>query len=254
MVTCGGGCPTTTTTTDISGDYSFATVPNGSAYSLSVAASGYVTQTLTGVTVTGPNTTSETIALTEDGGISGQVTDAQTAIPIAGVTVTCSTCPATTATTDGSGFYAFTNVAPSTYSLTFSDTGYVAQTASGIAVTPGTASTESVALTEDGGISGTVTDQQTGTPISRVTVTCAGGCPTTTATTDGSGNYAYSAVPNGSSYSLTFAASGYVTQTITGVAVAGPVTTTENVALTEDGGSAGRSLMRRPPRQSQGRR
>jgi hypothetical protein len=238
-VTCGGGCPTTTATTDVSGAYSFTKVPNGSAYSLSFAASGYVTQTITGVTVTGPNTTSANIALTEDGGISGTVTDAQTSMPIAGVTVTCSACGTTTATTDGSGLYAFTNVAPSTYSLTFSDTGYVAQTATGIAVTPGTTSTESVALTEDGGISGTVTDQQTGTPIVAVTVTCAGGCPTTSAATDGLGNYAFAAVPNGSSYSLTFAASGYVTQTITGVAVAGPATTTENVALTEDGAITG---------------
>ena len=238
-VTCGGGCPTTTATTDISGNYSFTMVPNGSAYTLSFAASGYVTQTSTGVTVTGPNTTVENIALTEDGGISGTVTDAQTALPIAGVTVTCSACGTTTATTDGSGFYAFTNVAPNTYSLTFSDAGYVSQTASGIVVTPGTTSTESVALTEDGGISGTVTDQQTGTPISGVTVTCAGGCPTTTATTDGSGTYAFAKVPDGSSYSLTFAASGYVTQTITGVVVAGPATTTENVALTEDGAITG---------------
>ena len=92
--------------------------------------------------MTGPNTTVENIALTEDGGISGTVTDAQTALPIAGVTVTCSACGTTTATTDGSGLYAFTNVAPSTYSLTFSDTGYVSQTASGIVVTPGTTSTE----------------------------------------------------------------------------------------------------------------
>jgi hypothetical protein len=47
-------------------------------------------------------TTTETAALTEDGGISGKTTDTQTGNPIAGATIQC-TCPAGSASTGSSG-------------------------------------------------------------------------------------------------------------------------------------------------------
>ncbi len=237
-VTC-GGCPVTSASTDSSGDYIFNSVPNGSSYSLTFAASGFATQTISNVTVTGPAATTESIALNEDGGISGTVTDAQTSLPVQGVTVTCGAgCSATS--TDSFGDYFFDNVPPGTYSLTFSDSGYVTQTVPAVVVASGnTTLVGSVALTEDGEITGTVADQQTAVPITGATVTCGGGCPTTTATTDTSGTFAFTDVPNGASYSITVSAPGYVTQTITGVAVTGPNDTSESIALTEVGGVSG---------------
>jgi Carboxypeptidase regulatory-like domain/Phosphoesterase family len=238
-VTC-AGCPVTSATTDSSGDYIFNSVPNGSSYSLTFAASGYATQTMSNVTVTGPGTTTESIGLNEDGGISGMVTDAQTSLPLQGVTVTCSGGCSATTSTDSFGNYSFEDVAPGTYSLTFSDGGFVTQTVSSIVVASGSPTlVTAVALTEDGEITGTVTDQQSTAPISGATVTCGGGCPTTTATTDNSGNFAFTDVPNGATYSIIISAAGHVTQTITGVTVTGPNDTSESTALTEDGGVSG---------------
>jgi len=233
-VTC--TCQVGSATTDSGGSYSFTDVAPGT-YSLTFAKTGYVTQTITGVKVTAGTTTITNTGLIEDGSIGGNVTDLNSGLPVSGVTVTCATCPTTSTTTDPSGNYAFGNVPAGTYSLTFSDTGYVTQTASGTVVNAGATTTVNIVLTDDGGVSGTVTDAQTGLPISGATVTCST-CTTTTATTNGSGQYAFTAVPNGT-YSLTFNASGYVPDTISGIPVAGPNSTNENVALTEDGGISG---------------
>ena len=235
-VTC--SCQSGSVPTDGSGVYSFTSVAPGS-YSLTFADTGFVTATITGVIVTSGVVTPESVALTEDGGIIGAVTDAQTGLPLAGVTVTCdSGCPVV-APTDGGGNYAFTNVPPGTYALTFSDGRYVTQTASAVIVVAGTTTViNTVALTEDGGISGTVTDEQTTQPIPGATVTCAA-CPVTTATTDNSGDYAFMNVPNGTAYSITVSAAGYVTQTLAGVSVSGPNDTTIGMVLTEVGGVSG---------------
>ncbi len=235
-VTC--SCQSGSVPTDGSGVYSFTSVAPGS-YSLTFADTGFVTATITGVVVTSGVVTPESVALTEDGGIIGAVTDAQTSLPLAGVTVTCdSGCPIV-APTDGGGNYAFTNVPPGTYALTFSDGRYVTQTASAVIVVAGTTTViNTVALTEDGGISGTVTDEQTTQPIPGATVTCAA-CPVTTATTDNSGDYAFMNVPNGTAYSITVSAAGYVTQTLPGVSVSGPNDTTIAMVLTEVGGVSG---------------
>ena len=173
-----------------------------------------------------------------DGGIQGTVTDLQTSLPIMGALVTCSACPTTTSTTDGSGHYSFTLVPNGTYTLVVTASGYVNRTVSGVVVTGPSTTTRNPMLDEEGGISGTVTDAQTTHALQGVTVTCAA-CPTTTATTDSTGGYAFTLVPNGSAYTVTFALTGYVTDTITGVTVTGPNSTNESPALNEDGGVTG---------------
>ena len=59
------------------------------------------------------------------GGLSGRVLDSQTRAPISGVTVTAS-APSQTATTtsDASGAFRFLSLAPDTYTLNFSKSGY----------------------------------------------------------------------------------------------------------------------------------
>ena len=146
--------------------------------------------------------------------------------PLQGVTVTCSGgCLTTTATTAVDGTYSFMNVPNgAAYSLTFTDTGYVTQTITGVTVTGPATTNESPELVSDGGIGGTVTDASL-TPLQGVTVTCSGGCPTTTATTAVDGTYSFMNVPNGAAYSLTFTDPGYGTLIINNVAVAGPAVT-----------------------------
>ena len=79
------------------------------------------------------------------GTISGVVTNSQTSLPIQGATVTC-TCNNTPTGTDVKGNYSFTNVAVGTYSVTFSDPGFVTQTANNVGVTSGNTTTVNAAL------------------------------------------------------------------------------------------------------------
>ena len=162
------------------------------------------------------------------GSISGTVTDAQTSAAVQGATVTCS-CQGSSATTDSSGKYSFSAVPAGSYTLTFAATGYATQTISNVTVTAGAATTQNAALNEDGSIGGTVTDAQTTTAIQGATVTCS--CQGPAATTDSAGKYSFSNVPAGS-YTLTFSASGYATQTISSVTVTAGAATTQNAALT----------------------
>jgi len=96
------------------------------------------------------------------GTIQGQVTSTQSGNPpLPGATVTC-TCSGTNATTDGSGDYAFNNVPVGSYSMTFSDTGYVTQTLNNVLVTSGNTTTENVVLAPPGGPPAVVQDVATG--------------------------------------------------------------------------------------------
>lgn len=138
--TCQGG----SATTDSNGLFSFAGLPSGT-YSLTFAAVGFVTQTINGATVSAGTTTTENEALTEDGGISGMTTDAQTGNPISGVTIEC-TCQAGSVSTDGTGAYAFSDVAPGTYALSTTASGYSPASNGDVVVSAGTTTTQDFAL------------------------------------------------------------------------------------------------------------
>jgi serine protease AprX len=87
------------------------------------------------------------------GTLQGTVTDATTSSPISGATVTIVGGASTS--TDGTGFYQFTNVTPDTYDVTASATGYNSSTANGVTVTAGNTTTQDFALTPAGS-SGTI--------------------------------------------------------------------------------------------------
>jgi hypothetical protein len=78
------------------------------------------------------------------GSIGGQVTDSVTHAALSGATVSISGGPSTT--TDGSGNYSFTGLAPATYSVTASKTGYVTSSAASVPVTAGATTTANFAL------------------------------------------------------------------------------------------------------------
>jgi hypothetical protein len=181
----------------------------------------------------------------QPGTISGTVTDANTTLPIAGATVSC-TCSGSQQTTDGSGNYQFSNVTPNSpstpYSVTFLASGYQPQTANNVVVSSGGTTTVNQALTpgSNGTISGTVTNANNTAPIQGATVSCT--CSGTNQTTDVNGNYQFSNVtPNNSSspYSMTFSAATFQSQTINNVLVPSGGTTTESAALIPTSGATG---------------
>ena len=214
------------TTTDGGGNYAFSGVAPGS-YTVTASAGGHTTQTAS-VTVTAGTLSTKNFALVPTAGsISGTVKDAQTSAGLVGASVTC-TCGGS-ATTGAGGTYSIANVAPGTYSMTFSATGYVSQTIPGVVVTAGHVTTESLSLTEDGSITGQVTDLVTHAAIVGAMVSCA--CQGTNATTNGSGNYSFLNVAPSNTYSMTFSATGYGSQTINNVVVTAGHATTANQSL-----------------------
>jgi Phosphoesterase family/Carboxypeptidase regulatory-like domain len=80
------------------------------------------------------------------GTISGQVTDNSTSLPLKNATVTCTCNGGAVTSSDVNGNYSFPNVAVGTYSVTFSDTGYVTQVFNNVAVTSGNTTPVNAAL------------------------------------------------------------------------------------------------------------
>lgn len=112
-----------TTTTNASGQYTLPSVPSGS-YTVTASASGYANQSQS--VVVGPGATvTQNFALTApNGAITGTVTDAGTASPISGATVSYS---GGSATTNANGQYTIANVAAGTYTVTAAASAYGSQ-------------------------------------------------------------------------------------------------------------------------------
>ena len=69
------------------------------------------------------------------GDIDGTVTNSQTDDGVPETTVTC-TCATGSTTTDTNGDYSFADVAPGTYSMTFTATGFAPATVNDVVVAP----------------------------------------------------------------------------------------------------------------------
>jgi phosphatidylinositol-3-phosphatase len=164
--------------------------------------------------------------------ISGTVTDSVTQAPISGATVSYS---GGSTTTNGSGGYTMTNVAPGTYTVTASATGYTSQSAQ-VSVTAGMTTTQSFTLVPPPGrITGTVTDSVTTAAISSATISYGGADGSGSTTTGTDGTYTLDMVPEGS-YTVSVSAPGYTTQSAP-VSVAPGATTTQDFALVAQPGT-----------------
>ncbi|HEX6292175.1 MAG TPA: carboxypeptidase regulatory-like domain-containing protein [Herpetosiphonaceae bacterium] len=104
------------TTTDANGFYSMR-LPVG-VYDVSIAAFGYLPQTVSGVSISQDATTTQNFALTSAPRytVSGYVRDFHNA-PVANTTLTILGVPIPPATTDADGFYSFANVPAGTYDV-----------------------------------------------------------------------------------------------------------------------------------------
>ena len=137
---------TQTVTTDASGNYTISNVPVGT-YTVTAAKTDYNTNSQSNVTVTANQTTTVNITLNNQvGTISGKVTDSSTGIGISGATIT--TNPATqTITTDTSGNYTISNVPVGIYTVTAAKTDYNTNSQSNVAVTANQTTTVNLTLT-----------------------------------------------------------------------------------------------------------
>jgi uncharacterized membrane protein len=215
-VTAGG----ITTTTDDSGTYSIIIAPG--TYTVEASATGYNTDSAS-VTVISGGTVPQHFPLTPatPGTITGMVTDATSGAAISGAIVTAG---GITTTTDASGTYGII-IAPGTYTVEASATGYNTVSAS-LTVISGWTVIQYFHLTPaPGTIAGTVTDVNSAAPISGATVTA--GLKTTT--TDTSGNYIITIDPG--PYTVTASATGYNTDSASVIVTSGG-TVTQDFHLT----------------------
>ena len=213
-----------TSTTNAAGAYTLTVVPG--TYTVTAAATGFVAASQQNVSVTPSTTTTANFVLMQAGTISGTVTSTSGSA-ISNATVSYSGGSAT-ATTNSSGAYTL-SVAPGTYSVTASASGYQAATQQNVSVTVGTTTTINFNLAQSvGTISGTVTSAS-GTGIANATVSYSGG--SATATTNSSGAYTLSVPPG--TYSVTASATGYQASTQQNVSVSLGATTTVNFMLSQ---------------------
>jgi phosphatidylinositol-3-phosphatase len=211
------------TTTDSSGNYTLSNVPAGTV-SVTASLAGFTSQT-SSVTVTSGATSTLNFSLTPQGGtpgsISGKVTNISTGGAVSGATVSFS---GGSTTTDSSGNYSFSNVAPGTYNITATHSGYFALTKTAT-VSSGASTTLNFAIATGGKVAGTVTSSS-GTAISGAAVTVTGGSISTTVkvTTSSTGVYNSNWVPVGT-YTVTVSSAGHTTQSKTTTITTGNTTT-----------------------------
>ncbi len=203
-----------------------------SATSIAATAPAGVTTGLVTVTVSGQ--ISNGVTFTVPGGtVSGTITKQSDGTAISGATVNLLQTGAIKASGTGnsSGAYSISNVAGGTYDVQVSASGYGTYTQSGIAVAGNGTTTINAALSLAGTVSGTVTQADGVTAISGAVVRVYVGDQTAASTTtSGSGTYTLSGLDAGT-YSVEASATGFVTQTKTGVSVTANTTTTANFAL-----------------------
>ena len=208
--------------TDNSGHYNLDIAPGN--YTVTVKRLGYIGQSKN-ASVLVNQTTTVNFALSpnpaEVGWISGNVTDANTSMPIDGASVEVN---GYSTQTNATGSYKIQVPAPENYSVTASKNGYIDKTVSNVSVTPGNTTLVNIALTPVpppfGTLEGNVTDASTHMPIENAVIMAGN----KTVETNSSGRYKIELAPG--TYNVTASKNRYMNQTKTGIVItAGNVTT-----------------------------
>jgi hypothetical protein len=197
------GTSTGTATADVSGNYSFTGLLNGS-YTVTPSKTGYTFSPANQpVTISSANVTSVNFTATPPAtySISGTVSPASLG---SGTVLTLSGAASATATADSSGNYTFANLLNGTYTLSPSKSGLTFSPSSQMVTINGSSISGTNFSVQTWSISGTITPS---TAASGATVALTGAA-TGTATPDGSGNYSFSGLISGS-YTVTPSNSGY---------------------------------------------
>ncbi len=211
----------TETTTDGAGTYSVSGLATPGTYDLSFSAPGFEPASLQQRLGGGEVTVANAVRMTAGpGSIGGRVTAG--GVPLGGVQITAMSGDQTRATatpTSGAiGMYELADLpTPGTYVLSFTREGYGPQTIA-IELGPGE-SRLGIDIDMVGG-SGTITGRVTGAGgagVGDVTVTVSGGptgATTTTLTAGDVGAYRLTGLPTPATYTLTFTATGYRSETL----------------------------------------
>ena len=231
------------------GFYNITTLLDTGTYSVTASATGCVDTTVNSVHVTaGAETSNVNILMPISGGISGRVTDAVSGSPLQLVIVEAvnATGDGFTAVTDSNGNYQIiTNLAAGTYNVTATfATGYLTKVVTGISVTAGVVTPNvNLALDRSAVISGTITDSVSASVLPGVTVFAltSGGDFAATSTTNSSGKYTLNTNLGTGTYNVSVLfPTGYLSKTISGVAVVAGNQYTQNIALDRSGIISGR--------------
>lgn len=217
-----------TTSTNVNGDYLFDNI-DPDTYTVSTSHADYQDQSSAGnVVVDGGTTTKNFILVYKPGSITGTVTD-QGSNPVDGATVAISGGASTT--TNASGLYTLSSVAPGTYDLTASKSGYASSTETGVVVSPDAATTQNFTIVAAGTLSGTVTDGTNGGSEDGVLVTVVE--TGDFVTTAGGGLFSFDLSTG--TYSLTFTKTGFHNSNVSGLSVtAGSTTNADNTIYEEN--------------------
>ncbi|RLQ93334.1 carboxypeptidase regulatory-like domain-containing protein [Falsibacillus albus] len=141
-----------------------------------------------------------------------------------------------TTVADGSGFYTVNGLAPGSYRLRASASGYITAQV-GFTASGGTMNVDLTLLQNPGSISGGVQDSSTGSGIQNANIRIVNNSGVTVATTmtDASGNYSIPSLSSGS-YTVIFTADGYANKAI-GAMVASGTNTNVNAQLSKLAGA-----------------
>jgi hypothetical protein len=209
----GGYAPTSLTMiSDSFGKFASGWISTGT-YTVGASAPGFNSAT-TSATLTAGQTSNVTVTLNSStgssgpGAIAGTVTSAIDGRPLASASVTAG---GQSAVTDSGGVYSISNVAPGTYTVSASLSGWQPNSTT-VSVTSGATSTANIKLATTGRITGTVRTSS-GTRVNAAKVTFSGGVivNTTSVYTNSSGNYTSAWIPVGT-YTVTVNKSGLTTQ------------------------------------------
>jgi YD repeat-containing protein len=136
-----------TTTTAANGSYNVANLQSGT-YDVRFSASGYGTAIAPANSVVYGSSTVVNASLALPGTISGQVTQSGGNVAISGATVVAAlaSSSAGSATTDVNGNYSISTLAPGSYTVVASATGFVPSTVGTVSVSSGNTTTENLGL------------------------------------------------------------------------------------------------------------
>lgn len=199
----------TSATTDANGNYAFANIGNGT-YTLTPAKSGFsFTPTSRSVTVNNANVANQNftgVATVTGFTISGRVVFSS-GTGISGVSVT-RTGSATAVVTDANGNYSFTGLVNGTYTITPARAGYTFIPVNKTA-TVNSANVANLNFTGGFSVAGRIVNTS-GAAIVNVAVRLvkSGSTSVTTVVTNGTGNFTFTAIANGT-YTITPSLSGY---------------------------------------------
>lgn len=229
------GVLVTSTTTLIDGSYSISGLAPGN-YTITASLTNYQNASVS-ASIFANQTTPLSLALTPvSGAISGVVQSGATPISGATVTVLKGNTTVATLTTDGSGAYLSSGLAPGSYTVVASASTYQTATKGSIVLSNATSTVNFDLVSQPGTISGVLTDAITHSAIPGVVVTAlSGNISVGTTITANDGSYSFAGLTPGA-YIITGAAVNY--QTLAqGANVQALATTTVNLSLQSQPGS-----------------